>query len=935
MALRRLARRSSAALIAALLITATVSGSVAASREATSLPPASASSAPLDKALAKTFTHKRGTAGTRPSINVAQLAKKKPVARPIAHLPTLVRTPIEPSGPAPKVLAAAPDPVVATTNADAAAAQTGFDGLARNTSASTNGEPPDPWVAVGPEHVVQAVNLQLRMTNRLGGSPVDIDLATFFELPVSPVSFNSDPRVIYDSLHGRWVATEVSWDCETYGGALFGHGYIDIAISNTADPTGGWGLSFIAFDDALPDYPAAGMSADKVGFASNVFAMTQGPDCTTGLTFQGAELDIFDWTDLLNGGGSVYDFLVGSPAVFTPRIAVQAPAISSTLHAVYQLDNGVGGVDVAYLAFTGSVVANSLAVADFDLTSTGVVSGFLDPPQPVQEGPNSIGNAVDSRPTDAIAQGNRLIFVSTYPCAGPNDCVRVTELNTTNATTTGPTRTQDFLVAQSGKDLFMGGVGLSGDGTLHVGWTRTSTTAGDFPTSYAGHQELGDAFDSISTPEVLAAGTGVYTGERWGDYVGIAQDPQVPSKAWNANEYSGTGTLWKTKVTPLQTAGTTYVPIAPLRVLDTRVGTGLSGMFTSGNARSWQVTGVGTIPANAVAVTGNVTVVGQTSSGFVSVTVTSTNNPPSSTINFPVGDTRANNVTTALSPAGRLSATFKGATGKKTHLLFDVTGYFLADVTGGTFNPVTPYRALDTRTNVGLTGKFVSSQPRSLQITTLAGPIPLTATAITGNLTVVGPGKAGFASVTKTSTTTPATSTINFPAGAVRANGVFAPLDATGKLFIVYKSAAGATTHVLLDVTGYFEPGVLGLKFVPLNPSRIMDSRPGVPLSGVVGAFTSGTPKTLTVQGHWGAPPSAVAVTGNLTVTAQTASGFVSATPDPEPVPLTSTINFLVGDTMANGIVAPLNGTGQTSFVYKTSAGKTTHLILDLSGYFE
>jgi hypothetical protein len=61
----------------------------------------------------------------------------------------------------------------------------------------------------------------------------------------------------------------------------------------------------------------------------------------------------------------------------------------------------------------------------------------------------------------------------------------------------------------------------------------------------------------------------------------------------------------------------------------------------------------------------------------------------------------------------------------------------------------------------------------------------------------------------------------------------------------------------------------------------------------------------------------------------------VSATPDPDASPATSTINFPKGDTMANGIVAPLNGTGETSFVYKASPGKSTDLILDLSGYFE
>ena len=117
----------------------------------------------------------------------------------------------------------------------------------------------------------------------------------------------------------------------------------------------------------------------------------------------------------------------------------------------------------------------------------------------------------------------------------------------------------------------MGGVGLAGDGTLHVAWTRSS--ASDDPSSFAAHQSIGDAANSISPAELLAAGTGPYTGEQWGRYVGVAQDPQVPSQAWNGNQYSG-GTEWLTKITPLQTGGTTYVPITPIRVLNTKAGVG-------------------------------------------------------------------------------------------------------------------------------------------------------------------------------------------------------------------------------------------------------------------------------------------------------------------------------------------------------------------------
>ena len=349
------------------------------------------------------------------------------------------------------------------------------------------------------------------------------------------------------------------------------------------------------------------------------------------------------------------------------------------------------------------------------------------------------------------------------------------------------------------------------------------------------------------------------------------------------------------------------------------------------------MTGVGGIPAGAVAVTGNVTVTQQEAVGFVAVTPTATNSPPSSTINIPLNDNRANNLTVPLSSTGTLSATYGAATGKKTHLIFDVTGYFLADDTGATFSPLAPVRVLDTRgpTPIGLSGTFANNVPRTLTIAGTNG-VPLSATAITGNLTVTQQSAGGYLAITKDPTADPATSTLNFPVSDNRANGVFAPLDGSGALSIVYKATAGAHTHVILDVTGYFEPGTAGLRFVPLNPGRIMDTRPGAVLSLKTGVFHAGAARALDVAGHWGVPDSAQAFSGNLTVTAQTGLGYIAVSPAaPPPVPGTSTLNFPLGDNRANGLVSPLNGAGQTWLVYIGATGKTTQLILDLSGYFE
>ena len=849
------------------------------------------------------------------------------------------------SGPTPRAPVTVPGEADVTANPPIN--HPGFGGMSRSSGPDTNGEPPDPYLAVGPEHVMQVVNSSFRTMNRQG-TPVEVgSLAGFIDTFPFPELANAqwfDPRLIYDSLHGRWLLTADGFDCiPEPPSTTYGNGYVFFATSDTTDPTGAWTGTYIWYPDYFADFTAPGTSTDKMAFTANLFDMILSASCPGEDSYIGADILVVDWADWLDGNANyALDAVSTDDTVVTPRVAVQVPATTSRLHGVIEVAGDGPGPDVGYFSITGTAVAQTV-IADifFDVTTTGVISEFRVPPAPNQPGPDPIADAVDERPTDAIWQNNLLTFVSTYPCTPSGDvterdCVRVSQLNTTGVSVSNdPSLAQDFLIAENGKDSYMGGVGMAGDGTLHVVWTRSSATAGDFPSSYAAYQLPTDAANEISPEELLKAGTGVYTGARWGDYVGVAQDPIVPSAVWQGNQYSGTGAEWKTWTSRLQPEGTTYLPITPLRVLNTLGGVGLSGMFTANTARTWPVAGVGTIPPEAVAVTGNLTVTGHQAAGYVSVTPTATNTPSTSSLNFPLGDNRANNLTVPLSATGTLSAVYKAAAGKKTHLIFDVTGYFLADDTGATFTPITPFRILNTLGNVGLPGKFTNSVPRTLPVAGV-GLIPPTATAITGNLTVTQQTAGGYLSVTRTPTASPATSTLNFPLGDTRANGLFAPLDGSGHLSIVYKSSTGAQTHVILDVTGYFVPGTAGLRFVPLNPGRILNTFPGAALSGLNGAFQARTARILPVDGHWGVPVGAPAVSGNLTVAAQTGAGYVAVSPGaPPPTPPTSTLNFPLGDNRANGLVTPLNGSGDTYLVYMASLGKVTHLILDLSGYFE
>jgi uncharacterized membrane protein YoaK (UPF0700 family) len=385
--------------------------------------------------------------------------------------------------------------------------------------------------------------------------------------------------------------------------------------------------------------------------------------------------------------------------------------------------------------------------------------------------------------------------------------------------------------------------------------------------------------------------------------------------------------------------GATYHALTPTRILDSRDGywIGLAGAFSSHVARTFQVTGRGGVPANATAVTGNLTVTGQTAAGFLYVGPNAMNDPTSSTLNFPTGDDRANAVTVALGAGGTLSVTYAAPTlGPTAQVIFDVTGYFTPDTSGATYHALTPSRVLDSRDGyaIGLSGAFSSHVARTFQVTGHGG-VPANATAVTGNLTVTGQTAAGFLYVGPNAMNDPTSSTLNFPIGDDRANAVTVALGAGGTLSATYAaSTPGQTAQVIFDVTGYFTPDGSGAKYVPLTPARVLDSRDGYWI-GLGGAFSSHVARTFAVSGHGGVPSNATAVTGNLTVTGQTAAGFLYIGPNAMNNPTSSTLNFPTGDDRANAVTVALGAGGTISPTYAApTTGPTAQVIFDVTGYF-
>jgi len=377
--------------------------------------------------------------------------------------------------------------------------------------------------------------------------------------------------------------------------------------------------------------------------------------------------------------------------------------------------------------------------------------------------------------------------------------------------------------------------------------------------------------------------------------------------------------------TPVRAAGgVAFVPFGPTRFVDTRIGLGIGGRLAAFTPSTFVVAGVNGLPANAVAVTGNLTVVGQAAAGYLSLTTVPVASPGTSTLNFPSRDIRANGVHAALAANGTLSITASTA----TNVVFDVTGYFV-DGSGASFYPIDPARLIDTRTGLGLGGRFLSGVPRRAQAAGV-GSVPAEAVAITGNVVAVGPDTGGYVSVTTEPIAAPATSTVNVRARDIKANNFAVALGPGGTIGLVFVGTIpAATTDIVVDVTGYYVKGDGGARFFPIEPVREADSRINLGLNGPIG---SGAPATLQVTGRLGIPEGARAVTANLVAVPGSASGYASITPVATATPTTSSLNFPSSDIRANGVIAILSPVGTLGLDFNGYGA--SQFVVDITGYF-
>lgn len=361
-----------------------------------------------------------------------------------------------------------------------------------------------------------------------------------------------------------------------------------------------------------------------------------------------------------------------------------------------------------------------------------------------------------------------------------------------------------------------------------------------------------------------------------------------------------------------------FVPSTPTRLLDTR---SRGVMLTEGSVVAL------TVPATEATVSAvviNLTAVDATAPGFLTAFPDGVDRPESSNVNVSVaGQTIAGLATVPVDDRGR----FVIYASMLTHVVVDLFGTYQAasSATDGRLITLPPTRVLDTRNGTALL-------PGQDRVVPVGHGVPSDASAVVVNVTATGARAAGFLTVWAAGSARPSTSNLNVSrTGETLANQVISPM-ADGAIQI-YSQSGG---DVLVDVVGYFTGRSAPLSsdglFVPMTPTRLMDTRAEGVLNPMEDRLKPRRDWTVEVRvlGSHGVPARVAAVAMTTTVVDAEGPGFLTVWSAGSNKPATSNLNASRrGQTVANHAISPLSYRGVSVFT-----SSPMHVLVDVSGWF-
>lgn len=283
---------------------------------------------------------------------------------------------------------------------------TGFTSLSTADNQAVLGselEPPDQGLAANNNVIGVATNLAIQFYDATSFNPVlayngdfatPLPLAYFF----GDANVFSDPQVFFDptlytpsdtttASRGRWVVTAMSSEGFVSGNPV-GHQYIDVAVSQTSNPTGLWwvyridtfsdDLAACESADCLPDYPKMGFDSNGFFISVDLFNNVSTGDYVAAATYALPKVPLRDNSGLANYWRFVY------PDSFLVQPSMPAPGQASS--------TAMGGTEFLLEARKATDgVSNAIRVWAIEHTSllntnSGVTAAGIDVATPATPG---------------------------------------------------------------------------------------------------------------------------------------------------------------------------------------------------------------------------------------------------------------------------------------------------------------------------------------------------------------------------------------------------------------------------------------------------------------------------------------------------------------------------------------------------------------------
>ena len=430
-----------------------------------------------------------------------------------------------------------PNDLVAARSSDQPRATPGvsFPGIIQ-----TGWTPPDPTLAVGPDHIVSTVNQSIAFHTKEGAITFQARLNVtgnpgFFE-DVGAGGFTFDPKCFYDHLAERFVV----FAPETYGST---QAWITIAVSDDSDPNGVW---YKYRTDAVIqvgamtywwDYPGFGYDEDGYYVTGNLFGLNQGG-------FGGVGFRVFDKAPML----------VGDPVVhFTLRDGnggtVQSAQHFGANQAPYFVSNS------STSAIKVQAIVNPITAPSLVTTNVGV-PGFSGPGSPPVLG-GTVGITGSGMLNAHWRDGS--LYATHQISSGGKTVARWYEFATNDWPNSGSVSLVQSGNVDPGGDVHSWFPAIYANGANEVGiMMGTSSPSQRIAVEVAGRTVF-DPPGVMSATEMVAL-SGRNGGGRKGDYFDIAIDPIDDRTFWYIGEtFENFG--WSTEIGSFTVADPT-MPLA-------------------------------------------------------------------------------------------------------------------------------------------------------------------------------------------------------------------------------------------------------------------------------------------------------------------------------------------------------------------------------------